>query len=50
MTDMSRSTIYVLMPKGLFPKPIRISKRGVRWFEDEILEWMESRERAGSAR
>ena len=48
MVRMSRSTLYDAMAAGEFPKPIRVGKRSVRWFEDEIVEWMESRERAGS--
>ena len=36
------------MSEGDFPKPIRVGKRSVRWFEDEIAAWMEARERGGS--
>ena len=45
---MPRSTLYQAMAESDFPKPIRVGKRSVRWFEDEIVAWMESRERAGS--
>lgn len=50
MVKMPRSTLYDRIKDGTFPKPIRVGKRSVRWFEDEILEWMETRARAGSAR
>ena len=44
---MPRSSLYQTMAEGNFPKPIRVGKRSVRWFEDKIAAWMESRERAG---
>ena len=47
MVKMPRSTLYEAMTDDDFPKPIRVRKRSVRWFEDEVVEWMESRERGG---
>ena len=49
MVRKSRSALYQAMADGEFPKPIRVGKRSVRWFEDEVLGWMESRERGGSS-
>ena len=49
MVRMARSTLYQAMAEGRFPKPIRVSKRGVRWIEDEVLEWIASRKRGGSS-
>lgn len=43
ITGLSRSTIYDLMAKGLFPKPIKISTRAVAWPESAIVEWLEGR-------
>ena len=48
IVKMPRSTLYQAISEGDFPKPIRAGKRSVRWFEDEVAAWMESRERAGS--
>ncbi|MCY4634650.1 MAG: AlpA family phage regulatory protein [Acidobacteria bacterium] len=48
IVKMPRSTLYQAINEGDFPKPIRIGKRSVRWFEDEIVAWMEGRERGGS--
>ena len=48
MVRMSRSSLYQAMAENDFPRPIRVGKRSVRWFEDEILAWLESRERGGS--
>ena len=49
MVKLSRSALYQAMTEGDFPKPIRVGKRAVRWIEDEIAAWMETRERGGPA-
>ena len=28
-----------------FPAPIRLGKRTIAWFEDEVLAWLESQQR-----
>lgn len=43
---ISRSSIYRLMALGRFPAPIRIGLRAVRWSENEIENWISSRQRA----
>jgi len=40
---LSRSTIYVMICEGTFPKPIRLGKRAVGWPESAIVHWIESR-------
>lgn len=50
MTGLSRSTIYELIAAGVFPRPIRIGARAVRWYEQEVLDYIGSRPRAGSHR
>lgn len=42
-TGLPRSTIYFLMARGEFPKPVKLSKRAVAWREKDICEWLESR-------
>jgi prophage regulatory protein len=42
-TGLPRSTIYELMARGTFPKPIRLSARAVGWLEAEILAWQKDR-------
>ena len=37
------SSVYRLMRKGLFPLPVRVGERAVRWREDEINAWNASR-------
>ena len=41
-----KSQIYNLMAKGEFPRPVKISSQSVGWYEDEVLAWQESRQRA----
>ena len=49
-TALSRSAVYALMAESRFPKPIRIGARAVRWVEQEVLDFIASRPRAGSER
>ena len=49
MTALSRSAVYVLMGTAQFPQPIRIGRRAVRWIEQEVLDFIASRPRGGSA-
>jgi len=44
-----RSTLYLLMSQGDFPKPIHIGKRAVAWLESDITAWIENRLSAASA-
>ena len=46
MTSLSRAHIYDLIAKQLFPRPVRVGLRTVRWWEHEVLGWMQSRPRA----
>ena len=45
-TGFSRSSIYRLMRSGLFPEPIKIGPRAVRWKSSEIEAYLEGRPRA----
>jgi len=38
------STLYYLMNKGDFPKPVKLGARSVAWKSSEITEWINSRE------
>ena len=41
ITGLSRSTIYLLISKGTFPKQIKLSERAVGWLENDINKWIE---------
>ena len=43
---IARTTIYRLMRSGLFPEPVRVGVRGVRWPQREIEDWLAARPRA----
>lgn len=43
---LSYTTIWREEKAGRFPKKIELSSRRVGWFEDEIEEWLESRNRS----
>ncbi len=42
-TGLSRSTIYLRIKKGTFPKPIKLSERAVGWLESEIADWLDEK-------
>lgn len=47
ITGLSRSTIYDMMSKGLFPRPVKLTGKAVGWPEDVVSEWLNSRVSAG---
>lgn len=42
-TGLSRSTIYLRVAEGMFPKPVSLGGRAVGWIEAEIQQWLEHR-------
>ncbi len=50
ITALSRSTIYQAIHDGRFPKPLKTGARGVAWLEQEVLDWIAARPRAGADR
>jgi prophage regulatory protein len=48
LTGLSTSTIYAMMARGDFPRPVRLGKRAVGWPEHVVREWLDSREQAVS--
>ena len=46
--NLAIPTIYKLMAKGQFPKPLRLSPSSSRWMESDIDDWLqEKRAEAG---
>ncbi len=43
MIGVSRGTLWRMVKAGLFPPPIRVGTRAVRWRLSEVLEWIASR-------
>ena len=44
-TGLSRSTIYLYIKAGLFPKPVALGPRAVGWIESEVRDWIAARVR-----
>ncbi len=42
-TGLSRSTIYVRLAEGRFPRPVSLGGRAVGWIEAELDEWLRER-------
>lgn len=44
LTGLSRSSIYALMDRGEFPRPLRVGRRAVAWDEATLERWLATRE------
>jgi prophage regulatory protein len=42
-TGLSRSTIYLKVAEGTFPKPISLGSRAVGWVDTEVEAWVSGR-------
>lgn len=42
-TGLSRSTLYDMMDRGDFPRPVRVGRRAVAWPESAIQKWLADR-------
>jgi prophage regulatory protein len=40
-TGLSRSTIYLRISQGTFPKPVKLGGRAVGWVQTEIQDWLQ---------
>jgi prophage regulatory protein len=49
-TQLSRSSLYLLMSKGRFPAPIKLSERAVAWRASDVDEWIRQRIEASEGR
>lgn len=46
LTGFKRSMLYLLIQRGTFPAPVKLSERAVGWRECDVLAWLESRRAA----
>ena len=44
-TGLGRSTIYLYVQQGSFPKPVTLGPRAVAWLESEVSAWTTERVR-----
>jgi prophage regulatory protein len=40
-TGLARSTIYLRIKEGTFPKPVSLGGRAVGWIEAEVSDWLQ---------
>lgn len=43
ITGLSRSSIYLAMKEGTFPKSIPLGKRSIGWHSQAIYDWIDER-------
>ncbi|MCV2873274.1 AlpA family transcriptional regulator [Defluviimonas sp. WL0050] len=48
MTGLSRSTLYALMAKDEFPRPVKLTSRAVAWPESAVADWLAQRSAASN--
>jgi prophage regulatory protein len=48
ITGLSVPTIYRLMSKGTFPRPVKITTSARAWKLSEVTAWVDSRQRGGA--
>jgi prophage regulatory protein len=41
--NLSRATVYKMIGRSEFPKPVQIGQRSVGWLTEEVNTWLESR-------
>jgi prophage regulatory protein len=42
-TGLPTATLYAMMAKGAFPRPINITPGRVAWLETDVIAWQEAR-------
>ncbi len=42
-SGLSRSSIYLRVAEGTFPKPVSLGGRAVGWLESDVQRWVEQR-------
>ena len=43
LVSLSSATVYRMMSRGEFPRPVRVGRRAARWRSGEVEEWLASR-------
>ena len=49
-TGLSRSTIYLKIAQGSFPRPVTLGLRAVGWIEAEVDAWIQNQVAASRGR
>jgi prophage regulatory protein len=42
ITGLSRSTIYLRISEGTFPKQVSLGARAIGWRKEDIQEWLDN--------
>lgn len=49
LVGFAHSSLYRAMEKEGFPQPVKIGARSVAWRENEVIEWIDSRNKKGAS-
>jgi prophage regulatory protein len=50
LTGLSRSSIYLQIARGTFPRQVSLGARAVGWLESDISAWLEGLQKASANR
>jgi prophage regulatory protein len=42
-TGLKKSTVYLLMSRGTFPRCVPLTARSVAWSESQVQQWVQNR-------
>lgn len=45
LIGLGKTSVYAMLKRGDFPRPLRVGQRSVRWRASEVRDWMDARER-----
>ena len=48
LTGLSPATLYRLISRGAFPRPVQLGQRATGWSADEVEVWLDSRQYVSS--
>jgi prophage regulatory protein len=49
LTGLSRSSIYLRLAQGTFPKRVSLGSRAIGWRESDVVSWIETLSERGDA-
>ena len=44
IVGLGKTSLYKQIQAGVFPQPVQVGSRAVRWRESEIIQWLGTRE------
>jgi prophage regulatory protein len=49
-TGLAKSTVFLYVKQGIFPRPIELGPNAIGWVESEIQDWIDARKAKRAAK